>query len=96
MNSCENSVELDISVDGNMVPKTLLQTRSYVPAGALLARFEGLLHPVTAQVEQMRGLVRGGQAPTSGRQSRTLDTLATTDGGQMAARSFAEMPRPKK
>ena len=87
-----------------MVPKTLLQTRSYAPTVALLARFEGLLHPVTAHVEQTRGLVTPGEAPTSSSrlQSRTLDTLATVDGGQIAtnisvtARPFDEMPQPKK
>ena len=94
-----------VGVD-NMVPKTLLQTRCYAPTVALLARFEGLLlHPeVPAHFEQKRGLVTPGEAPTSSArlQRRTLDTLATVDGGQiapnisLAARPFAEMPQPKK
>jgi len=101
---------LCIVVDGNMVPRTLLQTRCYAPAaGSVLTscegllhpvkRFEALLHPVKARIGQMRGLVTPGQAPATSRQSRSLDTLATTDNGQVASivatQPFDEMPQPK-
>merc|ERR1712032_1703780 len=113
LDSCENSEKepLCIVVDGNMVPRTLLQTRCYAPAaGSVLTscegllhpvkRFEALLHPVKARIGQMRGLVTPGQAPATSRQSRSLDTLATTDNGQVASivatQPFDEMPQPKK
>ena len=86
-----------------MVPKNVLQTCFSAPAaGSLMARVEGLLQPsVTAHVGQMRGLVTPGQATSNtNRQSRSLDTLATMDDGQIAsmaaARPFHEMPQPKK
>ena len=86
LDSCENSKKepLCIVVDGNMVPRTLLQTRCYAPAaaGSVLTSFEGLLHPVKACIGQMRGLVTPGEAR---RQSRSLDTLATTDDSQVAS-----------
>ena len=94
-----------------MVPRTLLQTRCYAPAaGSVLTsfegllhpvkRFEGLLHPVPACIGQMRSIVTPGQASATSRQSRSLDTLATTDNDQvasmLAARHFDQMPQPKK
>ena len=85
-----------------MAPKTLLRNQYYAPAAkALLERFK-----VPAHVEQMRGILATtpGQAATTSKQCRSLDTLATpTDGGEiersissMTARPFDEMPQPKK